>query len=76
MTEFEFTLHLSAEEYLQFYEGVAKFIQVRSHCGKTIEFPAEKMRKFVLKDGIHGVFVMQLDNKNKLLSLKMKNREN
>jgi hypothetical protein len=30
----EFTLHLSAEEYLQYYEGVAKSIQVQSLCGK------------------------------------------
>jgi len=70
MTEFEFTLHLSAEEYLQYYEGVAKSIQVRSHCGKTIQFSADKMREFVLQDGVHGTFIMQLDNKNKFLSIK------
>lgn len=70
MTEFEFDLHLSAEEYLQYYEGVAKAIQVRSRCGKTIQFAADKMREFVLKDGVHGTFVMLLDNKNKFLSIK------
>jgi hypothetical protein len=70
MTEFEFTLHLSAEEYLQYYEGVATSIQVRSHCGKTIQFSADKMREFVLQDGVHGTFIMQLDNKNKFLSIK------
>ena len=73
MTEFVFTLHLSAEEYLQYYEGIVKSIQVQSHCGKTIQFPAEKMRKFVLKDGVHGTFVMRLDNKNNFLSLHEKN---
>jgi hypothetical protein len=72
MTEFEFTLHLSAEEYLQFYEGVANTIQVRSFCGKIIQFPADKMRDFVLKDGVHGTFIMQLDNKNKFLSMRRK----
>lgn len=72
MTEFEFTLHLSAEEYLQYYEGLAKSIQVRTRCGKTIQFPAEKMREFVLKDGVHGMFIMTLDNKNKVLSLLKK----
>lgn len=70
MTEYEFSLHLTAEEYLQYYEGVAKAIQVRSRCGKTIEFPAGKMREFVLKEGVHGTFVMQLDNKNKFISVK------
>ena len=70
MIEFEFTLHLSAVEYLQFYEGVAIAIQVRSRCGKTIQFPAEKMREYVLADGVHGTFVIQLDDQNKFLSIK------
>lgn len=72
MTEFEFSLHLSAEEYLQYYEGLAKFIQVRSRCGKVLQFPADKMREFVLKEGVHGTFIMQLDNNNKVLSLRKK----
>jgi len=70
MTEFEFNLHLSAEDYLQYYEGTANSIQVRSTCGKTIQFPAEKMRNFVLRDGIHGTFIIQLGNKNKFISIR------
>lgn len=72
MTEFEFTLHLSAEEYLQYYEGVISAIQVKSFCGKIIQFPADKMRSFVLKDGVHGTFIIQLDNNSKLLSIRRK----
>ena len=70
MIEYEFTLHLSADEYLQFYEGIAKAIQVRSRCGKIIQFPASTMRKFVLQDGVHGVFIIQLDDQNKFLSIR------
>lgn len=70
MVKFEFTLHLSSEEYLQYYEGAAKAIQVQSSCGKTIQFPAIKMREFVLKEGVHGTFVIELDSKNKFLSIK------
>lgn len=70
MTEYEFNLHLSAEEYLQYYEGVAKAIQVRTTCGKTIQFTAEKMRNFVLQDGVHGTFIIKLDNENKFISIK------
>lgn len=69
MIEYEFNLHLTADEYLYFYEGVAKAIHVRSKCGKTIQFPAEKMRQFVLTDGIHGSFVMKLDDANKFISV-------
>lgn len=70
MTEFEFNLHLSAEEYLQYYEGVVKAIQVKSFCGKTIRFPADKMREFVLQEGIHGTFKMRLDANNKFISVR------
>ena len=70
MIEYEFTLHLSAEEYLQYYEGVAKAIQVVSKCGKTIQFPADIMREFVLISGVHGDFIVRLDNNNKFSSIK------
>lgn len=70
MIEYKFTLHLSVDEILYYYEGVAKSIQVTSDCGKTIRFPAEKMREFVLKDGVHGSFVIQLSDKNKFLAIK------
>ncbi len=72
MTEFEFKLHLTTEEYLQYYEGMANSIQVHSACGKIIQFPAEKMRNFVLKNGVHGTFIIELDNKNKFISLRKK----
>ena len=73
MTEYQFTLHISTEEYLQFYEGLAKSIQVTSHCGKIIQFPAEKMREFILNEGVHGHFVISLDNNNKFLAVKKLN---
>ena len=72
MIEFEFNLHLSTEEYLQYYEGLAKLIQVRSLCGKTIQFSADKMRPFVMQDGVHGTFIIQMDKNNKYLSLRKK----
>ena len=72
MTEFEFNLHFSAEEYLLYYEGAAKFIQVRTTCGKTIQFSADKVRSFVLEDGVHGTFIIRLDDNYKFLSLRKK----
>lgn len=70
MTEYEFTVYFSADEYLQYYSGAAKAVQVTSRCGKTIQFPADKMREFVSATGIHGHFIIQLDNNNKFISLK------
>ena len=70
MTAYEFNLHLSAEEYLHYYKGAATSIQVKSFCGKIIQFPAEKMRQYVLAEGIHGTFSICLDNSNKFVSVK------
>lgn len=72
MIEFEFNLNLSTEEYLQYYEGLAKSVQVRSKCGKTIRFSADKLRPFVLQDGVHGTFIIQMDKNNKFSSLGKK----
>ena len=68
--EYEFEIHLSAEEYLQYYQGVVRAIQVRSKCGKRIQFAADKIRPFVLADGIHGTFKLQLGLNNKFLAIK------
>ncbi len=69
MTEYDFILHLSADEYLHYYKGVAKAIQVESTTGKSIRFPAHKMREFVLAEGIHGLFRMTIGN-NKIISIR------
>ena len=68
--EYEFEIHLSAEEYLQYYQGVVNSVQVRSKCGKRIQFSADKIRPFVMSDGIHGRFKIQLGANNKFLGLK------
>jgi hypothetical protein len=67
--EYKFELHLSAEEYLQYYQGVVQSVQVRSQCGKRIQFSADKLRPFVMPDGIHGTFIVQLGAKNKFLGI-------
>ncbi len=70
MIEYEFSLHISSDEYLHYYQGVAKAVQVRTECGKLIQFSADKIRQFVLEDGVHGRFIIRLDNKHKFLSVR------
>ncbi len=69
MTEYEFSLHISTEEYRKFYAGAVQHVQVRSRCGTVIRFPAAKLRPFLLPEGIHGVFRLRLGSNNKMLSL-------
>ena len=65
-----FTLHLSAEKYLQFYQGSAKFVVVKTDDGRTLRFPANNLQQFVTKDGINGRFEMLFNNENKIVSFR------
>lgn len=68
--EYVFDLHLTADEYLQYYQGVVNAIQVRSRCGKRVQFSADKIRQFVMAEGIHGTFKIKLGPYNKLIEIK------
>lgn len=72
MLEFEFELHLTAEEYLQYYQGRVNYIQVRSNNGQIIQFSADKIRPFITSYGISGSFILKLDKNNKFISLNPK----
>ena len=70
MRKMTFTLHLSAEKYLQFYQGSAKFVVVKTDDGRTLRFPANNLQQFVTKDGINGRFEMLFNNENKIVSFR------
>ena len=72
MLELEFDIQLTAEEFLQFYQGSVNYILVRSHNGQTIQFSADKMRPYITDQGISGSFILKLDKNNKFISLKRK----
>ncbi len=65
-----FSLSISAERYLAYYQGAAKFVWVKTEDGRSLRFPASELQKFVQRDGIHGRFEIVFDKHNKLLSLK------
>jgi hypothetical protein len=58
MHQYEFDLDISPEEYLDYYRGVAKEVQVRCAGDETVRFPASLLQRFILPDGIHGRFVL------------------
>lgn len=70
MSEIYFSLNLSAEQYLPYYQGIVKNVQVVSWEGKTLRFPANILRPFVHKDGVHGDFVLIYDANNKFKEIK------
>ena len=70
MQKMTFSFHLSAEKYLQYYQGSAKFVVVTTDDGRTLRFPANNLQKFVTKDGISGHFEMVFSDENKIVSFR------
>ena len=64
-----FRLDLSYDDYLAYYQGVARAVRVRSLDGRVVEFPASALRSFVTHDGVHGVFELTFDAAHKFISL-------
>ncbi|MBK9131389.1 MAG: DUF2835 domain-containing protein [Gammaproteobacteria bacterium] len=67
--EVTFVLNISSDEYLRYYQGAARHVVVRGRDGRTIQFPAGLLRRFVTRDGVHGEFRLCFDAGNKLVSL-------
>lgn len=68
--EIRFALSLSREDYLRYYQGVARHVVVRSHDGLQVQFPARLLRPFVTHQGVLGEFRLLLDDANKMLDLQ------
>jgi hypothetical protein len=70
MTSYSFQLHISPDQYLDYYRGVVKNVIVRATTGQTVQFPARMLQRFVSPEGIHGNFTLQCDDNNKCVELK------
>ncbi|WP_090209549.1 DUF2835 domain-containing protein [Ectothiorhodospira magna] len=70
MQYFHFSLGISRDEYLRYYNGAASTVVVMSQEGRTVRFPASALRPFVLHDGVRGRFRLTVNSQFKLLSLE------
>ncbi len=61
-----FHLDISREEYLRYYQGVARYVAVRADDGRVIWFPANLLRQFVTGEGVHGEFRLSFDARHKV----------
>ncbi|MBV1930290.1 MAG: DUF2835 domain-containing protein [Porticoccaceae bacterium] len=64
-----FTLNISSQEYLAYYQGKASQVRIKDGSRITL-FPAEGLRPFVTHTGIHGRFKLIYDKNNKFVSLE------
>jgi hypothetical protein len=70
MNSFQFSINLSAQEYLKYYRGSVNKVVVRCTDGTTIQFPALLLKSFVTSGGISGDFVLSCDENGKGSEIK------
>lgn len=66
-------IRLSADEYLKYYQGAAKNVFARDLDGRTVQFPANLLQKFVTQDGVDGIFEIAFGPGGKLVSIRKLN---
>jgi len=63
-------LNIDADAYQKMYRGEAKYVIAHDAEGRSIQFPAESLRRFVTREGIKGVFIIQVDENNRLIDIQ------
>ena len=67
MTRHRFSVSISAEECLSFYQGEIKQVVVRSTTGLRISIPVQNFLPFVTYSGIQGFFEVAINSSNKIV---------
>ncbi|MGB2739467.1 MAG: DUF2835 domain-containing protein [Cognaticolwellia sp.] len=67
--KYYFSLNISSQDYLPYYQGRVHTIIVTTAQGIRLEFPAMHLRSFLTNTGIKGYFCLQTQDQ-KFLSLE------
>ena len=70
MQQITIALKITKEEILKYYSGQARIVSAVDLTGKTVNFPASILRKFVTEHGISGTFVIKYDDSGKFKEIK------
>jgi len=66
----QFHLSLSYDEFSAVYKGHAQHVITQSFDGRTVRFPADILKPYLTRSGIHGTFTIHFDKNNKFKSLE------
>ncbi|MBB1390669.1 DUF2835 domain-containing protein [Shewanella sp. SG44-6] len=58
--ELFFSLNVSYEAFLPYYQGVAEKVQVKDHKGRVLHINGKYFRPYLTPNGIHGEFKLVL----------------
>ncbi|MEZ9538010.1 DUF2835 family protein [Shewanella sp. 10N.286.51.B8] len=67
--EFNFSIYVSFNDFLPFYQGAVKNVEVRDRNGNVLHINGKYFRPFVTAAGIHGCFILRLDTSGNFISL-------
>jgi len=65
-----FRLSISRQQYLGYYRGTVRNVQVLSECGQSIRFPAHRLRSFLTDSGVNGRFTLTVDQDNRFVRME------
>ncbi len=69
-SEILLSLNISAEEILRYYKGAASVVTTQSIDGRTVRFPASRLRPFMTPAGINGLFAIRFDDEHKFIDMR------
>jgi hypothetical protein len=52
------------------YEGRVQQVIATDHTGRNVQFPISILRPFITHDGVSGVFELEVDQDERLVSIK------
>lgn len=63
-------LTISADEYLRHYQGAVRQVICKTRDGRRVQFPSRFLQRFVTHSGVHGSFVLEIDENHKLIDIR------
>ncbi|RBO83769.1 DUF2835 domain-containing protein [Marinomonas aquiplantarum] len=69
MAKLVLNVALPAFKYEAMYAGAAKNLVASSLDGRKVQLPLSAFQSFVTHQGIHGLFEVEFDNRNKLVGV-------
>ncbi|MGB1296837.1 MAG: DUF2835 domain-containing protein [Psychrobium sp.] len=69
MNKYYFSINLSYERFLPFYQGAVDTVQVVDDATRRIDLPAKHFRQYLTRDGIVGRFELITQSDGKFIAL-------
>lgn len=70
MNKAVFSISLSSQQVMQYYQGKKNRVQVRTRDGQTMSLPYDILLNFVTREGIYGTFEISYGADGKLGDLR------